>query len=181
MGHIIEEAKSGRASCRSCKQPIAKGELRLGEEVPNAFAEGEMTFRWHHLACGAQKKGAALKEALESTELEVPNKEELLKTASSSAKTEKPANFPYAEHAPTSRSTCISCGEKIEKGEFRIAVETELDTGFFQRKGAGYLHPGCAPEHTEQEGEELFEKVKGNSSTLNSSDLESLEEILLEV
>lgn len=181
MGHIIEEAKSGRASCRSCKQPIAKGELRLGEEVPNAFAEGEMTFRWHHLPCGAQKKPSALKQALESTDVEVPNKEELLKTIGSSAKSEKPTTFPYAELAPTSRSSCISCGEKIEKGDLRIAVETELDAGGFMRKGAGYLHPGCAPEHTEEEADELFAKVRPNSVSLNTSDLESLEEQLLEV
>ena len=35
MANVIEEAKSGRASCRTCKKTIAKGELRLGVEVAN--------------------------------------------------------------------------------------------------------------------------------------------------
>ena len=42
MAHVIEHASSGRAKCRSCDQPIAKGELRFGERQPNAFGEGEM-------------------------------------------------------------------------------------------------------------------------------------------
>src|SRR5688500_16765560 len=43
VAHIIEPASSGRAKCRSCDQPIAKGELRFGERQPNAFGDGEMT------------------------------------------------------------------------------------------------------------------------------------------
>jgi poly [ADP-ribose] polymerase len=174
MAHMIEEAKSGRASCRTCKQTIAKGELRLGEEVPNAFAEGEMTYHWHHPVCAAKKKPAALKQALEATTLDIPNKEELLQTIESSGKTEKPSSFPYAEQAPTSRSSCISCGEKIEKGDLRVAVETEVNTGSFSRKGAGYLHPACSIDHTEDA--DLFDKVKANSLNLSPSEMETLEE-----
>ena len=33
--------------CRGCGRPIARGELRFGERLPNAFAEGEMTV-WFH-------------------------------------------------------------------------------------------------------------------------------------
>ena len=43
MAHIIEEAKSGRAGCRTCRKPIAKGELRFGEEVENQFADAGET------------------------------------------------------------------------------------------------------------------------------------------
>jgi hypothetical protein len=46
--HVIEPASSGRAKCRGCDRPIAKGELRFGERQPNAFGEGEMTL-WFHL------------------------------------------------------------------------------------------------------------------------------------
>ncbi len=180
MGHIIEAAKTGRASCRSCKKTIGKGELRLGEEVANAFSDGDMTYNWHHLECGAQKKGAVLKQALESTEMDIPDKDALLKTAESNAKKEKPASFPYAEHAPTGRSSCIACGEKIEKGNLRVAVETEVETGGFARKGAGYLHPGCACEHTEEVSEDLIEKIKTNSTSLSETDFGQLEEQLME-
>jgi hypothetical protein len=175
MPHMIEAAKTGRASCRTCKKTIEKGQLRLGEEVPNAFAAGEMTFNWHHLPCAAQKKPGALKQALETTELEIPERSELDKTIEASAKNEKPTTFPYAENAPTSRSTCLGCGEKIEKGQLRIAVENEMDTGMFVRKGAGYLHPGCAIEHTGEEPEVLFGKVKANSLNLGANEIEALQ------
>ncbi len=176
MGHTIEAAKTGRASCRSCKQTIDKGTLRLGEEVANAFSPGEMTFQWHHLPCAAEKRPAALKQALETTDVEVTDKEELLKTIETAGKNAKPTSFPYAEHAPTGRASCASCSEKIDKGDLRIAVETEVDTGSFARKGAAYLHPACAPEHTEQDGIDLFEKVKANTLNLEDGDWEVLEE-----
>jgi len=39
MANHIEEAKSGRASCRTCKKTIAKSELRLGVEVTTQFSD----------------------------------------------------------------------------------------------------------------------------------------------
>ncbi len=175
MGHVIEAAKTGRASCRTCKSPIAKGELRLGEEVENAFSPGSMTHNWHHLPCAAKKRPSVLKQALEETEEDVPEKEDLLKTIEESGKTEKPTTFPYAEHAPTGRASCMLCSEPIAKGDLRVAVEKELQAGGFMRPGAGYLHPGCAVEHTETDADELFMKIKANSLNLNAQELEQLE------
>src|SRR6476660_5255428 len=76
MANVIEEAKSGRASCRTCKKPIAKGELRFGEEAPNAFGDAP-SMRWHHLMCAAEKLPAELKATLETHPEPVPNREEL--------------------------------------------------------------------------------------------------------
>jgi len=175
---MIEVAKSGRASCRTCKKPIAKGELRLGEEVPNQFAAGEMTYQWHHLECAAKKKPGPLLAALESTDVDVPNKADLVKLAGAAAKTVKPSTFPYAEHAPTGRSTCMQCNESIPKGELRVAVEREVDTGSFVTKGAGYLHPACALEHVAESKDDFFKKLKANSSSLEKGDLDALEQAL---
>jgi len=174
MAHTIEVAKTGRANCRTCKKPIAKGELRLGEEVPNQFAAGEMTFQWHHLECAAKKKPGPLKAALESTTVDIPNKADLEKLLTESAKHEKPSTFPYAERAPTGRSTCMVCSEAIPKGELRVAVERELDTGSFVTRSAGYLHPGCSLEHVGETADAFFQKLKPNSSSLEASDLEAL-------
>ena len=60
MGHVLEPAASGRAKCRACQRPIAQGELRFGERLPNPYAEGEMTL-WFHPACaGFQRPEAVL-------------------------------------------------------------------------------------------------------------------------
>jgi hypothetical protein len=174
MAHIIEAAKSGRASCRTCKKPIAKGDLRLGEEVANQFAAGEMTHVWHHLECAAKKKPGPLKAALETTTIEIPNRAELEKLIDDAAKTEKPSTFPYAERAPSARSTCMQCNEKIEKGEMRIAVEREVDTGTFVTRGAGYLHPAHAIEHTGDDPAELYKRIAANSPGLDKADLDAL-------
>jgi hypothetical protein len=176
MAHMIEAAKTGRASCRTCKQIIAKGDLRMGEEVPNQFAQGEMTYNWHHLPCAAKKKPSVLKQALESTDIDVPDKSELLSTIEASAKTEKPTTFPAAEHAPTGRASCVACGEKIEKGELRVGVESEGDGSPFMRRAPSYLHPQCAPGHTGEESDQLYSKVKVNSLNLSAADLELLQE-----
>ena len=54
MPHVFEEASSGRSKCRGCGVPIAKGELRFGERLPNPFGEGEVT-HWFHPMCAAWK------------------------------------------------------------------------------------------------------------------------------
>ncbi len=178
MGHTIEAAKSGRASCKSCKQVIAKGELRFGEEVPNPFSEGEMSFKWHHLPCAAKKRPTALKEAIDTTELDVPDKDGLLKTIETSAKSEKPNKYPHADHAPTGRASCMACSEKIEKGDIRLAVRIEDEPGSFAK--SGYLHPACSVEHTGEEPEELMEKLRANSRNLSDADLEALEQAIFD-
>jgi hypothetical protein len=50
---VIEPAKSGRASCRSCKEKIEKNAARLGIETE--MTRGDNTFtstKWYHLECG---------------------------------------------------------------------------------------------------------------------------------
>src|SRR5258706_14013549 len=73
MANVIEEAKSGRAACRTCKKPIAKGELRFGEEAANAFGDAP-SMRWHHLACAADKLPAELKVVLDAYGGDVPDR-----------------------------------------------------------------------------------------------------------
>lgn len=171
MPHTIEVAKSGRASCRTCKQTIAKGELRFGEEVQNQFSDAP-ALQWHHLMCAAKNKPGPLSEALASTAEQIPDRAELEKVIAESKKTQKPGQFPYADRAPTGRAKCISCHETIEKGSLRVAVEREVDTGMFMGKSAAYLHPKCAA--TSIQGGEVFERIKANSSGLEEADLAEL-------
>ncbi len=180
MGDMIEEAKSGRASCRTCKKTIAKGELRLGEEVPNAFAAGEVTYQWHHLPCAAKKKPLVLEAALAETTVTVPDRATLETEIAANKKNQKPSAFPYAERAKTSRSTCLSCSESIEKGTLRVAVEREVDTGAFVTSGAGYLHAACAQGWIDENAPDLLRDVEliaalqKNSTGLEAPDVEAL-------
>src|ERR1044071_6882757 len=76
MANVIEEAKSGRASCRTCKKTIAKGELRLGVEQMTQFSDTP-SMQWHHLLCAAGKLPGELKSAIAGYEGEIPNRPEL--------------------------------------------------------------------------------------------------------
>ncbi len=178
MANIIEESKSNRATCRSCRQKIEKGVLRYGEEMPNAFdPEGAAaSYAWHHLLCAAKKKPSDVKAALAAFSGEVPNRDEVEKVLSEAKETTKPP-FPYAERAPSGRSKCLVCGEAIDKDDLRVAIEREVDTGSFTAKSAGYLHAACAPQH-ESAQEELFPKLKANSRGLAEADLSELEQAL---
>ena len=75
MDHVIEPAASGRAKCRGCGQAIAKGELRVGERLPNPFADGRDMTHWLHLVCAAYKRPQPLLDALGSTARTVDRKE----------------------------------------------------------------------------------------------------------
>jgi hypothetical protein len=158
-GDVIQPAKSGRAACRSCKEKIAKGELRFGE-VDYSF-DPDGTFKWFHLACAARKLPAKLGEALAEYPDELPDKEALL---AAMAEGQKGTAFPRGELAPSGRAACLGCQNKIAKGELRVAVEREVDTGSFVARRPGYLHPSCAvgSEHVAQY-EDLLAAVRENS------------------
>src|SRR6266705_3512031 len=98
MANVIEEAKSGRASCRTCKKPIAKGELRLGVETVTQFSDTP-SMQWHHLLCAAGKLPAELKEAIAAYSGTIPNQAEIDKAMGDALKKghAKPAGFPYAD------------------------------------------------------------------------------------
>jgi len=178
--HTIEEAKSGRAGCRTCRKPIAKGELRFGEEVENQFADGgEMTYRWHHLTCAATSKTEELRATLAANEgvpISAEQRAEMDRLMAD-ADAKKPPPFPYADKAPTGRARCQGCGEAIGKGEVRVAFEREIERGMSTTKGAGYLHPKCAAGYIEQNGgshDELTDALRKNTRELSEQEMEKL-------
>jgi len=177
MANVIEEAKSGRASCRTCKKAIAKGELRLGVETMTQFSDTP-SMQWHHLLCAAQKMPAELKDALATYDGDIPNRGELDKAMDDAIKkgNAKPGGFPYTDKAPTGRASCMQCGEKIEKSAFRVAVEREVDTGSFVTRGAGYLHPKCVVENLENVGGSVEDLVDGlrKNSRLTEAELDGV-------
>ncbi|HET9625521.1 MAG TPA: hypothetical protein VFP84_29340 [Kofleriaceae bacterium] len=177
MANVIEEAKSGRASCRTCKKAIAKGELRFGVEAQTQFSD-QPSLQWHHLMCAAQKLPAELKAALAEHAGDIPNRAEIDAAIATAEKkgAGKSNAYPHAEKAPTGRAKCMRCEQLIEKGAFRIAVERELEMGGNVTRGAGYLHPRCAAENLENIGgtlDELIEGVRANSK-LDDAELDGV-------
>ncbi len=173
----IEIAKSGRAACRACKKPIAKGELRFGLEGTGGFADTDApTFLWHHLECAAGKHPDELRAALAAFDGEVPGRDALdAKLAEADAR--KPPPFPHADRAPTGRAKCLECGEPLPKGELRVAIERDIERGMTVTKGAGYLHPKCAAAYVEAQGsthEELTAGLQANTRGLSEEDLAAL-------
>lgn len=176
MAHMIEIAKSGRAGCRTCRNPIPKGELRFGEETPNQFGDaGDMSFRWHHMKCAAQKLPTELRGALADFTGDVPDRAELDKLMAE-AEANKPPPFPYGDRAPSGRAKCLACGETIPKGALRVAIERDIERGMTVTKGAGYLHPACAAAYVEEQGgthDKLTEELRTNTR-LSPPDLDLL-------
>ena len=142
MAHLIERAKSGRAVCKTCQEPIAQGELRLGEEIPNAFS-GRPGMRWHHLACAADSRPAQLREALAAFSEELPERPALLIRIERALGELPPVEFPFAERGERA-STCRACGLSIPAGELRLATELREEHKGYFRLAAAHLHPGCA-------------------------------------
>jgi poly [ADP-ribose] polymerase 1 len=175
--NVIEVAKSGRAACRTCRKPIAKGELRFGEEAQSGFGEGgDVSYRWHHMECAATKMSDALRGALATFEGEVPGRD-VLEAKMAEADANKPPPFPYADRAPTGRAKCQGCGETIPKGALRVAFERDIERGMTVTKGAGYLHPACAAGYIESQGgthAELTEGLRKNTRDLSEADLDEL-------
>jgi hypothetical protein len=179
MPNVIEIAKSGRASCRTCHKNIDKGLLRFGEEAPNAFVEpgaAATSYRWHHLECAATKHSDSLRPLIDAYDGEVPNRDELVKLMDEADKS-KPPPFPFADRAPTGRARCQECGEAIPKGALRVAIEREVERGMTVSKAAGYLHPACAAAHVESKGgshAELTEGLRKNTRGLSDEELDLL-------
>ncbi len=49
--YCVEYAKSGRSSCKKCKEKIEKGAGRIGKVTSNPFSDdGEMK-AWFHMKC----------------------------------------------------------------------------------------------------------------------------------
>lgn len=164
MPHELELAKSGRAKCRACKAPIDKGAVRLGEDVPNPFGEGEAK-HWYHARCGALRRPEAFAEAVESVNDEVaillPDSERkvLLEIAETGKIFYRLCRFVKVHEAPSGRARCQGCRELIEKGALRFVLE-RIEDGMVS--GAGFVHITCAQKYAGAV-DWIFERVERSS------------------
>lgn len=145
MAHVFEAAPTGRAKCRGCSRAIAKGEVRFGERLPNAFGEGEMT-QWFHPMCAAYKRPEPLLEALAEAADAALDRESLERVARGSMAQKRLPRVDGAERARSSQAKCRHCREPIEKGAWRIRL-VFYEEGRFAP--GGFVHLACRGEYFE--------------------------------
>jgi hypothetical protein len=167
VAHTIEPASSGRAKCRSCDRPIAKGELRFGERQPNAFGDGEMTL-WFHLPCGAYSRPEPFLEAHGAAPPEAAD-ERLVEAARFGIAHRRVPRLHGAERASSGRAHCRSCRELIGKGEWRLALVFFEDYRF---NPGGYVHARCARSYFETA--DLLDRIRHFSPALDDAEVAEL-------
>lgn len=139
-----EYAKSGRASCKSCKSAIAKDQLRLGKMVQASQFDGFMPM-WNHARCIFSKKNQI--KSVDDVEgidaLRWDDQEKIRNyVGSASVATSSTAAAPdkcTIEIAPSARTSCRRCSEKIAKGSVRLSAKLESQVS----KGIPWYHANC--------------------------------------
>jgi len=165
--HVIEPASSGRAKCRSCDQPIAKGDWRFGERQPNAFGDGEMTL-WFHLPCAAYSRPEPFLETQGAAPAGVAL-EPLATAARFGIEHRRVPRLHGAERAASGRAHCRSCRELIAKDEWRLALVFFEEYRF---NPGGYIHAGCAQAYFETT--DLLDRIRHFSPELQEPELAEL-------
>jgi hypothetical protein len=167
MPHVIEPASSGRAKCRGCGQPTAKGELRFGERQPNAFGDGEMTL-WFHLRCAAYLRPEPFLEALAAAASVPPG--DLDAAARFGIAHRRVPRIHGAERAATGRARCRHCKALIDKGDWRIALVFFEEYRF---NPGGFVHAGCSTQYFETV--EIIDRLRHFSPEITDSAAAELE------
>ncbi|HEY4102423.1 MAG TPA: hypothetical protein VGM44_00975 [Polyangiaceae bacterium] len=140
MPSVIERASSGRAKCRACGEVIAKGELRFGEALPNAYGEGESLF-WFHLPCAACARPESFAPVLSEYSEALAERGALEELARAGITEPRLVRILRAERASSGRAKCRHCREAIAQGGWRLALQI-FEEGRFNPIGT--IHAGCA-------------------------------------
>jgi len=143
MPNVFAVAPTGRASCRACSRPIAKGEIRFAERLPNAFGEGEMSL-WFHPLCAAYARPDAILAVIDQAKAHGLDEAELRRESEKSLAHRRLPRLRGAERATSARAHCRACRETIAKGDWRIRLAYYEDGRF---EPSGTVHLACAPAY----------------------------------
>lgn len=175
MPHLLEPAPTGRAKCRGCNTTIAKGELRLGERLPNPFADdgGEMT-HWFHLWCAAFRRPYPFLETAKTAGVEIPERDAMVREAEMGAQHHRLPRVNVAERSSSGRAVCRHCKDAIAKDTWRISLVYYEDGRF---SPSGFIHIACAKDYFETA--DIMPRIRRFSSGLTEEDFQSLGAALL--
>lgn len=168
MPHVIEPAPTGRATCRGCGKPVAKGTLRLGEVVPNLYADGEgaESKQWYHLACGAYRRPEAFLDAIGRWSEPVDGREALEAEARLGVEHTRLPRLDQANRAASGRAACRACRTPIAKGGWRLSLVFWQDGRFVP---AGFIHVPCAAPYFETTA--ILDRVRYFTPDLTDADV----------
>ena len=170
MPHIFEFASTGRAKCRGCGGPIARGELRFGERLPNPFADGKEMTLWLHPVCAAYKRPEALLETLDAAPPQgLPDREKLERAARDGMAHRRLPRIDGAERAPSGQATCRSCREPIARGSWRVRL-VYFEEGRFSP--GGFVHLDCRKTYFETD--DILDRLLRFSPALDGGEREDL-------
>ncbi|CAH1168782.1 unnamed protein product [Phyllotreta striolata] len=163
LPYFAEYAKSGRASCKGCRAPIAQSTLRIAVMVQSPHFDGKNP-NWHHFDCFFNKQRPKSTDEIdhfESLRLEdqdkikakvgvaaiaiVPDKKGKKRANDSSVKLKKEALKDFRiEYAKSGRAMCRGCEQKILKDEVRISKK-DFDTDIGKKYGGQDMwhHVAC--------------------------------------
>jgi len=168
MPSVIERASTGRAKCRACSQPIAKGDERFGEALPNSYGEGESLF-WFHLPCAACARPESLLPVLEQSQASPSTREALTALARDGIAHPRLCRITKAERASSGRARCRHCRELIEQGALRISLQM-FEEGRFNPIGT--IHATCGVHYFEVEP--ALERLRLPCNQLEEAELEAV-------
>lgn len=187
-----EYAKSGRASCKKCKDNIAKDSLRMAIMVQSPMFDGKVP-HWHHFSCFWLRAAAQSTADISGfSDLRWEDQEKVQKAietggaaggkgdSKGGAKGEKTLNDFAVEYAKSNRSTCKGCEQKIEKDQIRVSKKTvdpeKPQLGLIDR----WYHTACFVSRREElafKPEYSAAQLKG-FNTLKAEDKEELKKRL---
>lgn len=171
MPHLIERAATGRAKCRSCGEPIARDTWRVGEAVPNLFADkdGAEATHWYHPRCAAFRRPEAFLEAVAARAEPMDNFDALIAAARRGLAHHRLPRIDRAERAPTGRAACRACRVSIAKGQWRLSLLFWQDGRFAP---AGFIHTTCARAYLGTI--EILDRLRHARPDLTEADLDAI-------
>lgn len=175
MPHLLERAATGRAKCRACGAAIAKDTWRIGEAVPNLFADGEgaESRHWYHPRCAAYRRPEAFLQAVESVDVRLDDHEVLIAAARLGVTHGRLPRVHQAGRASSGRASCRQCRNAIVKDGWRISLLFWEDGRF---SPAGFLHPGCVAAYAGTA--EVLDRVRFFTPALSDADAAAIGEAL---
>uniref|UniRef100_A0A1A9VJ13 NAD(+) ADP-ribosyltransferase n=1 Tax=Glossina austeni TaxID=7395 RepID=A0A1A9VJ13_GLOAU len=154
-----EYAKSGRASCKGCKETISQGSVRIAAMVQSAFHDGKQA-NWFHESCFFKKqRPGSVGDIANYENLRIEDQKRLEKkietlgngvvvstSEKKSKKRSKAENVALKdfsiEYAKSGRAACRGCEQKILKDQVRIR-KTVYDTEVGMKYGGQALWHHC--------------------------------------